>query len=63
MLESAYGEHYIDVQAYIMGPQVWTDMAIVPTSADLVSQAAGEIPLSLAADSAHLTPAAYGGRR
>lgn len=54
-----YGAQFVDVQAYVTGSQVWVDMGLSPTQADLANQAIGNIPPSLAADTGHLTPAAY----
>lgn len=54
-----YGHLFIDVNAYLIGSQVWTDMGITPTQADLDAQALGATPPSLLADTLHLTTAAY----
>lgn len=54
-----YGSAFVDVQAYLMSAQVWTDTGITPTSGDLAQQAAGQKPASLSADAAHLNAAGY----
>lgn len=54
-----YGRLFIDIHSYVTGSQIWIDMGLTPTQADLDNQAIGNIPPSLAADNGHLTPAAY----
>ncbi len=53
------GLFFVDVNAYLISPQVWIDMGITPTQQDLDEQAIGTTPTSLRADGLHLTPAAY----
>lgn len=53
------GVLFVDVNAYLISPQVWLDMGITPTQQDLDEQAAGTTPASLRSDGLHLTPAAY----
>lgn len=54
-----YGELFVDVQAYLMSPQVWIDTGITPTAGDLAQQALGQKPASLSADTGHLSAAMY----
>lgn len=54
-----YGRLFVDINAYLVSPQVWTDMGITPSQQDLDEQAVGTTPTSLRADGLHLTSAAY----
>ncbi len=54
-----YGELFIDVHGWITSAQVWSDTGITPTEQDLIDQANGNIPISLARDDAHLTDFGY----
>lgn len=54
---SRYGNAFVNVQAYLMSAQVWTDTGITPTSGDLAQQAAGQKPASLSSDTQHLNAA------
>ena len=53
-----YGDLYFDLQGYLMSAQVWADTGVTPTTADLDSQAIGNLPPSLAVDAAHTNGAA-----
>ena len=57
-LAQIYGAQYLDVQAYLMGAQIWRDTGLTPTAEDLARQAQGLLPWSLAADALHLNAAA-----
>lgn len=50
-LSAAYGQFYVDVQTYLMSPQVWSDAGITPTATDLSQQAQKVLPDSLTSDS------------
>ncbi|MGG5143879.1 hypothetical protein [Alcaligenes ammonioxydans] len=54
-----YGRLFVDVNAYLISPQIWIDMGVTPTQQDLDQQAVGTTPASLRADGLHLTNAAY----
>lgn len=54
-----YGPLFVDVQGWLMSPQVWIDLDITPTAQDLSDQADGVIAESLRRDNSHLTDAAY----
>lgn len=54
-----YGPLYVDVQGWLMSPQVWINLGITPTAQDLSDQADGVIAESLRRDNSHLTDAAY----
>lgn len=53
-----YGPLCVDVNAYILSPQVWADTGITPTAADLQMQADGIKATSLSSDNLHLNDAA-----
>lgn len=55
-LADEYGPRFIDLEAYVMGEQVWTDTGITPTSTDLDHQSRRVLPPSLASDAMHTTP-------
>ncbi|MFN7050925.1 MAG: hypothetical protein ACK4NH_02315, partial [Gemmobacter sp.] len=57
-LAQIYGAQYLDVQAYLMGAQIWRDTGLTPTAEDLARQAQGLLPWSLAADALHLNAVA-----
>ncbi len=59
VLREAYGEHFVDVRAYLMTEQCLLDNGITPTQADYDNMAKGEIPASLLADSIHGTATFY----
>lgn len=63
---ATFGNRAIDQQAWFTSDKLWDDLAaegIVPTSADLADQAAGDVPQSLMTSARdHLTTAAYGYR-
>lgn len=52
--QSLFGANYLDVQAYLMSPQIWLDTGISPTSQDLIQQQNGVKPDSLSTDDYHL---------
>lgn len=52
------GPYFFDLQAYVTGPDIWTDTGITPTATDLQQQADGVKPTSLSRDDAHLSAAA-----
>ncbi|MFC3864626.1 hypothetical protein [Alcaligenes aquatilis] len=54
-----YGRLFVDVDAYLISPQVWVDMGLTPTQQDLDQQTVGTTPASLRVDGLHLTNAAY----
>jgi hypothetical protein len=55
-----YGADFVDVEAYVCSPQVWTDTAVRPTDTDLAAQRAGTLPPSLDdGQGQHLSPAGY----
>lgn len=54
-----YGPLFVDVQGWLMSPQVWIDLGITPTAQDLSDQADGVIAESQRRDNSHLTDAAY----
>lgn len=53
-----YGPLCIDVNAYILSPQIWVDARVAPTAEDLQMQADGVKATSLSADNLHLNDAA-----
>lgn len=57
--KARYAGRFIDLYAYLTGPQVWTDTGITPTSTDLAQQAIGNKPPSLSSDDLHLNAAGY----
>lgn len=57
-LAQIYGAQYLDVQAYLMGAQIWRDTGLTPTAEDLARQAQGLLPWSLAGDALHLNAVA-----
>ena len=59
VLREAYGEHFVDVRAYLMTEQCLIDNGITPTAADYANLEKGEIPASLLADSIHGTATFY----
>lgn len=59
VLREAYGEHFVDVRAYLMTEQCLIDNGITPTSADYANLEKGEIPASLLADTIHGTATFY----
>ena len=59
VLREAFGEHFVDVRAYLMTEQCLLDNGITPTQADYDNMAKGEIPASLLADSIHGTATFY----
>ncbi|MBQ4562707.1 MAG: S-layer homology domain-containing protein [Clostridia bacterium] len=59
VLREAYGEHFVDVRAYLMTEQCLLDNGITPTQADYDNMAKGEIPASLLADTIHGTATFY----
>lgn len=54
-----YGDLFLDVQAYVVSSQVWTDTKITPTATDLEQQAMGNKPPSISNDDGHLNNAGY----
>ena len=50
-----YGARFIDLNAYILGEQVWTDAGIVPTADDLAAQERRVLPPSLSANANHFS--------
>ncbi|MCU4518584.1 hypothetical protein, partial [Acinetobacter radioresistens] len=56
-LRSIYYDRFIDIQAYLMGDQVWSDVGLTKTQADIDAIAAGVLPPSLGRDNAHLSAA------
>ncbi|AIY01221.1 hypothetical protein ART_1622 [Arthrobacter sp. PAMC 25486] len=58
-LAARYGDLFLDVDAYLSSPQLWTDTGITPTSNDLVQQGNGIKPDSISHDSGHLNAAGY----
>ena len=50
-----YGARFIDLNAYILGDQVWADTGIVPTADDLAAQARRVLPPSLSANANHFS--------
>lgn len=57
-LKEKYGEKVWDIEAYMLGNDVWTDTGITPNEADKQAQRDGIMPLSLSSDGgAHFTPA------
>lgn len=54
-LRSAYGDRFIDLQAYVTGSQIWKDLGITPTATDLDYQSRGLLAPSLTTDQLHLT--------
>lgn len=58
-LKEAFGEHFVDVRAYLMTEQCLIDNGITPTQADYDNMAKGEIPASLLVDSIHGTATFY----
>ncbi len=59
VLREAFGEHFVDVRAYLMTEQCLIDNGITPTQADYDNMAMGEIPASLLSDSIHGTATFY----
>lgn len=58
---AAFGPAFVDVAGWLASPQVWTDTGVTPTAEDTTAQGIGELPPSLALDSAHLNPAGNAG--
>ncbi len=56
-LRARYGTHYIDLNAYLTGKQLWADTGITPTPEDLAAQALGNKPDSVSKDKLHLNAA------
>lgn len=56
-LKTLYRGRYIDVQAYLMSEQVWTDIGITKTAEDIAAIANGVLPLSLGRNASHLSEA------
>jgi len=56
-LRSIYYDRFIDIQAYLMGDQVWSDVGLTKTQADIDAIAAGVLPPSLGRNNAHLSAA------
>lgn len=54
-----YGDRFFDLQAYLMGTDVWTETGITPTAEDLAEQQAGNKPPSLSSDAGHMNGPAY----
>lgn len=54
-----FGEHFVDVRAYLMTEKCLIDNGITPTQADYDNMAKGEIPDSLLVDSIHGTSTFY----
>lgn len=54
-MKSLYADRFIDIQAYIMSNEVWTDLGLTKTSADIAAIEAGQLPPSLGRDGAHLS--------
>ena len=59
VLKEAYGEHFVDLRAYLMTEQCLIDNGITPTQADYDNMAKGEIPASLLLDTIHGTETFY----
>ncbi len=59
VLREAYGEHFLDLRAYLMTEQCLLDNGITPTEADYANLEKGEIPASLLADTIHGTATFY----
>lgn len=59
VLREAYGDHFLDLRAYLMTEQCLLDNGITPTSADYANLEKGEIPASLLADTIHGTATFY----
>ena len=57
--EARYGDLFLDFQRWLTSQQVWDDLGIRPTQADLDAQSRGELPLSAATNASHMSPAAY----
>lgn len=53
-LKNKYKNRYVDIQNWLMSSQVWVDLGITPTSADLAAQSNGWIPPSISSDGVHL---------
>lgn len=54
-----YGPLFVDVQGWLMSPQVWVDLGITPTAQDILDQEDGVIASSLRRDNSHLNDPAY----
>lgn len=50
-----YGARYIDLNAYILGDQVWSDFGVTPTADDLAAQSRRVLPPSLSANANHFS--------
>lgn len=57
-LSTKFVEYFYDINAYVMGPDIWIDTGITPTASDLEAQADGRLALSLARDVQHLNDTA-----
>jgi len=53
-LKNKYKNRYVDIQNWVTSSQIWTDLSITPTQADLDAQASGWIPPSVSSDGVHL---------
>lgn len=59
LLAETYGDLFVPVMPSLLGTQIFSDLGLTPTQADLDARAAGHVPPSLMMDTAHLTTAAY----
>lgn len=59
VLFEAYGDHFLDLRAYLMTEKCLVDNGITPTQADYDNMLKGEIPASLLADTIHGTATFY----
>lgn len=57
-LRELFPTHFLDLQGYLTGAEVWTHTGITPTQADLDAQALGMTPPSLFDDVTHYSRAA-----
>lgn len=54
MLKNEYGNRYLDMQDYLMSPNIWKQLDINPNKKDLEYQTRGELPVNLSKDKGHL---------
>lgn len=59
MYKAKYGNNVFDVEPYLLGAQIFTDLGIPRTQADINAQNIGNLAPSLAADRVHCTLEVY----
>lgn len=57
LLKEHFGDYFVDINTYLMSPQIWMDSGIAPTNVDLAQQKTKNLPSSLSSDGQHLSSA------